>query len=57
MIQKLKFVISEKDNNMDIVLEETISDPALLFKSLDEFRLKVNEALTKLIEESGDIGN
>ncbi|KPJ15091.1 hypothetical protein RR48_09118 [Papilio machaon] len=40
---------------MDTVLEETIPDPSQLYKSLDEFRIKVNEALTKVIEESGDI--
>ncbi|KPI91474.1 hypothetical protein RR46_14978 [Papilio xuthus] len=55
MIHKLKCVISEKGKNMDTVLEETIPDPDLLYKSLNEFRLKVNEALTKLIEDSGDI--
>lgn len=58
MAQEIKLLISEEGKTIETVVKETDTDPSVLYKSLEEFRLLVNAAITKLIEnsESGDMG-
>ncbi|CAH2073970.1 unnamed protein product, partial [Iphiclides podalirius] len=52
MVQQLKLCISEKGKVIDTIIKETDTAPSVLYKSVDDFRLLANAAITQLIEKS-----
>lgn len=54
MLSKISLVISNNDKEIRTITKETSTAPAELVDSLQEFQKLANDALTDLIQQSGD---
>ncbi|CAH0720825.1 unnamed protein product, partial [Brenthis ino] len=53
MPNAIKLTLYENDKIFDTIENVTSTDTPNLIKSIEEFRLKVNETLSKIIEDDG----
>ncbi|CAG9114342.1 unnamed protein product [Plutella xylostella] len=54
MLSKISLVISNNDKEITTITKETSTAPVELVDSLQEFQKLANDALTDLIQQSGD---